>query len=261
MKSRILVIVIQVPNSNRSNPLINALILSENFEVNIFSAIMYRREMSEYKPNFEKHKLLYGRELSNGEVGCTISHWSVYQRYKSNYGTVVVLEDDARIPNMEEFEQVVFDFQNRYGKDNAVLSLLPWKGEKRRPHESRKLRRLIGHSPLTVGYVITRPAMKELLFSNSDFSYLPDWPPSATKFYITFGGVIDHGDSATFSVIDRNGRIKTRRYLGILHFLLITYLRSPRTFRSFGEYWQSAIFPSFSWRIDKFTMFVRRYFL
>lgn len=258
MESRILVIVIQIPGSDRSNKLLQQLSLSSGFETVIFPAVMYKREMKDFSPNFKKHKLLYGRELSDGEIGCTISHCSIYKQYSASKDIIVILEDDARIPDIAEFEELVSDFQNEHSHENAILSLLPWMGERKMPRESIKIRQLLGRTPLTVGYVITQQAMKELLASNFDFGYLPDWPPSRSSFYVTCRGVISHGDSATFSLIDRSGRRKTQRYLGLLHIFLITYFRSYKSFASFREYCQAAVFPSFTWRIDRFQLLLRK---
>lgn len=248
------VIIVEVPNMKRSVPLLETLSRSSRLNVTIFSAIMFSRDKSCVKPNYSKQKILYGRELSDGEVGCAISHWNIYQNYVQNERICVILEDDARIPDVSEFENLIFEFQNQFQNENAILSLLPWRKEKCDLSENLIIHKLFGHSPLTVGYVITPKAMRELLSANMDFSFLPDWPPVSSSFYITLRGVIDHGDAFTYSLIDKGGREKGKKERLIRNFLLITYFQNLEYFTNFRDYFKSAILPSISWRIDKLFM-------
>jgi hypothetical protein len=253
LDGKIKIIVLSVPNSERSIPLENVLRNSGSFEIIKFSAVMYERKMTQYTPNFDKQKVLYGRILSNGEIGCTISHQLIQKKYLTQERPVVVLEDDARIPSLNNFEKLIEEFVDKHGDENAVLSLLPWNSQvvDNSSEVEPSIIRLTGNPPLTVGYVITPKAMTSVSAINSDYSYLPDWPPTETCFYITKKGVINHGDHATISLIDKTGRIKAGKFQKALRFTNIPYLLNRKLFSNFAEYFNFAIKPSFTWRIDK----------
>lgn len=252
LKEIIKIVVLRVPNSSRVLPLENALNYSDKFDVVQFEAVMYDKSMSQFSPNFKKQKVLYRRFLSNGETGCTISHQLIQKEYSSQGKPIVILEDDARIPNLVNFEVIIYKFIDEYGKEDAVLSLLPWKSEfvKAGPGTDLTITPLIGKSPLTVGYVITPKAMASISSMNSDFSYLPDWPPTETKFYITSKGVINHGDDKTVSLIDQTGRVKSGKAQKMLRLTCVPYVMNRKMFLNFTEYFRFAIKPSFTWRID-----------
>jgi hypothetical protein len=247
------VVVLCVPNSERSIPLENVLTNSGRFEIIKFSAVMYERKMTQYTPNFDKQKVLYGRILSNGEIGCTISHQLIQKKYMIQERPVVVLEDDARIPSLNNFEKLIEEFVDKHGDENAVLSLLPWNSQvvDNVSEADPSITRLAGNPPLTVGYIITPKAMAAVSAVNSDYSYLPDWPPTETSFYVTKKGVINHGDHATISLIDKTGRIKTGKLSKALRFTFIPYLLNRKFFSNFAEYFSFAIKPSFTWRVDR----------
>ena len=250
------VILLSVPNSERVLPLERALKISNGFDVIKFEAVMYDTSMSQYAPNFKKQKVLYSRLLSNGETGCTISHQLIQKKYSLQGKPIVILEDDARIPNLGDFEMIVQQFIERHGEEDAVLSLLPWKSAfvKAPQRASLSIIPLTGNSPLTVGYVITPKAMASISGLNSDFSYLPDWPPTETKIYITNKGVINHGDESTTSLIDQTGRVRTKKFDKLIRLTCIPYLLNRKMFSSFGEYFSFAVKPSFTWRIDNWRV-------
>ncbi len=255
--ARIPVVIIEIPGSTRSKKLIQQLSKSEILEVNIFEAIMYKPTMKNFAPNFAKQRLLYGRKLSNGEVGCAISHYLIQNEHREKSRSIVVLEDDARIPNLTAFENLVNRFIESKSDTNSVLSLLPWNlnettGEN--PNLQHTFYRLLGRTPLTVGYVITPLAMTVLSATNSDFAYLPDWPPTRTKFFTSMEGVIAHGDTETFSYIDNCGREKTSWKNTIRRFNPMVYSANRSEFKSFEEYFRASFLPSITWRVDKIRM-------
>ena len=113
---------------------------------------------------------------------------------------------------------------------------------------------LSGSTPTTVAYVITPKSMKEMSDSNSDFSFLPDWPPNSVKFYTTIHGVVTHGDSNTTSLIDSVGRKKTKRSQNLLKLTFLPFVLNRSLFTNIGEYYNICIKPSFTWRIDSFKI-------
>jgi len=257
MKASIKVVVVTVPNSNRVLPLESELKKARHLEVIKFDAVMYHRQIENFQPNFIKQKTLYSKELSNGEIGCAISHQNIQARYMDNQECIIVLEDDARILDIELFEKLSREFIYTYGQSDAVLSLLAWNDSVNVHNEKtddHKIVRLAGRTPLTVGYVITPSAMRSLSRANADFSYLPDWPPTKTKFYITRSGVIQHGDGITESLIDKSGRKKLNRLNSLFKFTMIPYLVSREQFSGISEYLSFAVKPAFTWRIDRIRL-------
>jgi hypothetical protein len=255
--ARIPVVIIEIPGSDRSKKLIQQLSKSEILEVNTFEAIMFNPSMTNFAPNFAKQRLLYGRKLSDGEIGCAISHYLIQRDHSKKSQSIVVLEDDARIRNLNAFENTIRRFIESEHDSNSILSLLPW-NLNQRIEEKKYLRhafhRILGRTPLTVGYVITPLAMKELSSANFDFSYLPDWPPTRTRFFTSVVGVVDHGDPETFSYIDNSGRQKTSRAEALRKFNPMTYFGHRTQFRSFEEYLRSTYLPSITWRMDRIHM-------
>jgi GR25 family glycosyltransferase involved in LPS biosynthesis len=256
MKASIKVVVVTVPESSRVLPLESELKKAQLLEMIKFDAVMYHRQIENFRPNFIKQRTLYSKELSNGEIGCAISHQNIQAKYKDNQESIIVLEDDARILNIELFEEVAREFICKHGESDAVLSLLAWKDSVNvnKETDNHKIVRLVGRTPLTVGYVITPSAMRSLSRANADFAYLPDWPPTQTNFYITRSGVIQHGDGITESLIDKTGRKKLNRMNSLYKFTMIPYLMSREQFSGIREYLSFAIKPAFTWRIDRFRL-------
>jgi len=257
---KILVLIVTVPNSNRIEALEQSLEGCPHIRILKIPAVMYHRDTHAFNPNYSKQVALYGNELSDGEIGCAISHQLIYDKYKSEKETIVVLEDDARVKKVDHFVELVSKFIERYSEKNAVLSLLPWDETTSKKESNENLLGiipLVGNPPLTVGYVITPKAMLAMSKINFDFSYLPDWPPGNTRFYITKQGVVSHGDSSTESLIDKLGRAKKKRNRIIIKLFFIPYFLNKRHFSGVREYFDFAIKPSFTWRVDKIRL---RYF-
>ena len=260
---RIPLFIIKIPNNPRSDKLIQTLSTSKVFDLKIFPAVMYEPSMAEYEINYEFQIALYGKKLSNGEIGCTISHRETQSMLANSIAGGVILEDDARIPNLEKFEAAVTAFLISEVSNASVLSLLPW-DHKVREIDANSLGhnyyKLIGQTPLNVGYALTKKAALDLSTSNLQCAYLPDWPPNNSHFFTTIGGSIIHGDNETSSILDLYGRNKLPRRYGLQKFLVYPYIRNREYFSSIFEYLKIMILPSITWRIDnsRFTMKLKK---
>jgi len=262
---KIPLVIIEVPNGGRSATLIEQLKYSSLFDVIIFKAIMYSdKQKILYAPNVNKQKLVYGRYLSFGEIGSTISHDLVYKELIKFKSACIILEDDARIPNIKNFETQVTQFLSKYSKESSILSFLPWNHKNLvldKLVSNHRFFKLFGHTPLSVANLITEKALVDLAVSNEDYAYLPDWPPIKSKFYTSIVGTVLHGDSKTYSVIDITGRSLTRKYF--FKFTFFPYLSSPHSFSGISEYIRTCISPFYKWRIDnlriKFYFFLLNY--
>jgi len=254
--------VIAIPNSSRAIPLLKQLSISEKFDVTVFPAIMFNGQTSVVKPNYHRQQVLYQRKLSDGEIGCAMSHFEVQKFLSSQDRPCVILEDDARIHNIHEFEGVVISFLQQAKESNSILNLLPWKTHQKAANSVSQLRfiKLVGKPRLSTGYVATVSALESLYLANKDFAYLPDWPPTKTRFFTTLNGVIVHGDSDTYSMIDLAGRYKTMRIKKLIKFTLIYYTINQKYFTSFKEYLSNTFLLSLTWRIDKIRLYVAKYY-
>jgi GR25 family glycosyltransferase involved in LPS biosynthesis len=249
------VYVICTPTSNRAKPLIASLSASKRVRLHQFQAIMFSDQTHLYKIDRVGQFFMYGRFLSNGEIGCAISHHEIYRQVVKNNRFAVILEDDARIPDILSFEKQIIQFFQQYSDGRSILSLLPWRHTEEcislSPAQSPLIFGLFGTTPLTVGYVITPHAANELVNANAEFRFLADWPPSNVKFYSGLLGVVNHGDLESGSLIEKLGReMVANSRKSFLEKSLLDYLRHKRYFQSYGEYFKLRVLPSLTWRID-----------
>ena len=257
-------LIIKIPNNSRSDKLIQTLSVSKVFDVRIFSAVMFQPTMEEYEINYGFQRALYGKELSNGEIGCAISHRESQSILANSILGGIILEDDARIPNLAEFEAITTTFLNSEKNNASVLSLLPWNHKVRNLgaiSQNYSFYKLLGQTPLNVGYALTNKAARDLAASNPECAFLPDWPPNSSHFFTTVGGVVIHGDDETTSILDLYGRNKLPRRYEIKKFLIYPYLINAKYFSSLLQYLKIMIFPSITWRIDnsRFSMRQKRF--
>jgi hypothetical protein len=176
----------------------------------------------------------------------------------------VILEDDARIPDLTKFEEIVSTFLTSEARNVSVLSLLAWNHNVRQLNSTNarnNFYKLLGQTPLNVGYALTKRAARDLAGSNLEYAFLPDWPPNRAHFFTTIDGVIIHGDEETTSILDLYGRNKLSRRYGFQKILMYPYFKSKKYFSSPIQYLQLMIFPSITWRIDnlRFSMKQKRF--
>ena len=259
---RIPLVIIEIPGMNRAKPLLDILVQSKIFEIIIFPAVMFEKHMKNWEVNHKYLKTIYGREISNGEIGCAISHLEAQKLLSKNALGGVIMEDDARIENLNNLEELVSKFLEGSKGTSSLLSLLPWehlnKFKLDKPGKQRRIYKLWGQTPLTVGYSLTNFAAKELSESNQEIKYLPDWPLNKVKFYTTVDGLICHGDDYTNSVIGTNSRrqISLRNKLSLYSGLLFFTNRS--LFQNISYYIKVVHLPAIFWKLDN-LYFSRRY--
>ena len=164
----------------------------------------------------------YGRNLTQNERACAISHSRARQLIAETENGGAILEDDARILDCEKFQHATLSFLESQQSKASVLSLLAYLTEALGRTEKcvkSGTRKLLAESPLAVAAVITPKAATELVRSAMIESQTADWPSSPCKFYILESGVVSHGDEQTQSIIgatiDRVNR-KTNPFKSIL---------------------------------------------
>jgi hypothetical protein len=178
---------------------------------------------------------LLGRSMSFPEIGCANSHNLARSIIARSEIGGVILEDDARICDFNNFFRISCGFLlKKSGKPGLLnLSNLGPLLQKCNLGTSDNLyfSRRICPSPLAVGYVVTSQAAEEMLRNNVPISMVSDWPISKVQCFSPSHQFVHHGDGLTVSIIDP-GEVSLRqkrsaiRSLSILtgfHFLFQTH--------------------------------------
>ena len=219
--NRLQVYLIKTPKSSRSLELKRKL-KSERFQIITIPAIMInneaditRQKLEVSKSNF---KLIEGRNLSFGEIGCAASHNLARNLVAhSKYGGVI-LEDDARILNVEEFFSIANEFLVTMENKSSILSLTSSITNElnNRAISGSDLKnnwyRIFGNPPLAVANVITPKAALAIYRANTPIKFVADWPVTKCNYYVCKYPIIKHGDEHSISIINpqnknvRNGQ-------------------------------------------------------
>lgn len=270
MSSRILdVYIIETPLSQRSAPLIK--LLSSEPRVNLvrISAKMVAsdRDISDFgiKVNYKVFPLLEGRLLSHGEIGCAQSHNEARSLLAESTNGGVILEDDARILDLDSFIKISTDFLNQNRNSKRILSLTGMSqinavNKKKDKSPAHKWMRTYGHSPLAVANAITPMAACDLLNSNQPIKYVADWPYSKSKFYSVKVPVVCHGDETTESLIDASGSRKSTTKGNLLFFVysFLSYITTRNKQLGIRPYFNRIVVLRFSYRFNTFLSAIRK---
>lgn len=115
-----------------------------------------------------RRRLLFGRDLSKGEIGCLLSHKAVYQHMvDNNIDQAIVLEDDVTIE--PSFPQLVREILQSPVKWDIIRFLAYEKVQKigrdiyALPSQPHVLARIPTTSGGAYGYMLTQKAARELL--------------------------------------------------------------------------------------------------
>jgi GR25 family glycosyltransferase involved in LPS biosynthesis len=151
-------------------------------------------------------KVFEGRELTYREIGCANSHNIARQMISENPLGGVILEDDARIIDIDEFFQISTRFLAMQFRNPSILSLTGFRLDKRANlsllyKDCSFIFRLLGKSDLAVAYVLTQKASKILYNANVPINSVSDWPESRCVYHALIGPVVLHGDQNTKSLI------------------------------------------------------------
>lgn len=201
---------------------------------------------------------LYGRTLLPGEVGCSLSHNRArYFASKNPFGALII-EEDARIQDLELFVTTTLEFLNaRFGK-NGILSF--YNNEFRFTRNNQpcilgRWIRSIGAPSSTVAYAITNKSAGVLFKKNSPVTFLADWPITDTCFYIATMDAVSHSDDSHLSQIgprsNRENGFTFSDRLKILTF--IYYIDHKNQFSSFSEFLSLLWLPRFKYQLNRFV--------
>jgi len=118
----------------------------------------------------------WSRELTKGEIGCTLSHWQIWMENKDSDKPIMILEDDALFDgDLELKRDIAIDTLESMGKDWDVLYLgrvpLPEFGTK----EDRLTKNIVipKFSYCTYAYCVSPKGIKRLLDYNVQKGIIP----------------------------------------------------------------------------------------
>ena len=186
------------------------------------------------------------RDLSIGEIGNALVHSQV-QRVIADSGLGgVVLEDDARIPDIDKFYTTCSIFLD-LNLEREILNLHDTRAVKLLINKSNyskfqyKSFKLLGVSKRNVGYALSAASAGEIFDKNYPVYCTADWPFSSNNHAILLHPVVQHGDELTKSTIDELGVLNRDKINSITRkvklILFIDYLSNYRYFDNFAQYY------------------------
>ncbi len=262
------ILVIGGGESKRIGPLLKSLSLDSRFDIEVIDPV-YLKSFDDpqiIKSGFDisKSTIYMMRKLSLGEIGCTLAHNKAREYLTSFELGGVILEDDARIPDLDYFYTSATSFLESF-KNPSVLNFSSLRNiENIRGNYMNvpSFQKRINHSPLTVGYVLNRSGAEML--SNTIYRqfYCSDWPFSKINKFVLSTPAVAHGDLKTQSVIDpenlldRNFKSWKMKYPKRLRlFSFYWYVKNRKTFISLREYTNVMLLPRIFFLLSKVSSF------
>ena len=270
---KLLVVVIRTPKSDRYLPIESLFKDDQRFKLEYIEASMtpsysevsnrsiaYSTEIFEY---------FQGRKLTPAEIGCADSHNRARDLIKSHTGGGLILEDDARIINIDSFFIMVTEFLSSQNSKSSILNLTGFrniglKASKNRSTSNNRYIKLWGNPDLAVSYALTQMAAAQLLNSNTPIMGVSDWPHSKCYYFVPLIPLVRHGDKNTQSIIDstkNNFRISKSLTKKLIDFLFIKFfINKPKSIKFFG-FIRYIYIEKINWHVDYFRIKIRLGFI
>lgn len=205
----LLVVIIETPESSRSDALISKFEGDSRFEVVRLPALMLYTNSDINKLNIdlrlEEFIYFQGRLMSPQEIGCAISHNLARKFVGESLNGGVILEDDARVDNPDLFYRSACDFLEKEWSIPAVLSMNEFRYGSVLNLEREGMQSLLSRPFLALAYALTPCAGKALYQANEPINTVADWPRTKIKYFSLFNSLVRHGDDKNQSTIDLHG--------------------------------------------------------
>jgi GR25 family glycosyltransferase involved in LPS biosynthesis len=210
-EGKLLVVVIRTPKSDRYLPIESLFKDDQRFQLEYIEASMTPSysEVSNRRIAYSTEIFEYfqGRKLTPAEIGCADSHNRARDLIQSHASGGVILEDDARITDVDSFFIIATDFLSSQNLKLSILNLTGFRGIgletlRNRSMEKNRCIKLWGKPDLAVSYALTNKAAAELLKSNQPIINVSDWPDVRCNYFVPLRPPVKHGDSTTSSLID-----------------------------------------------------------
>lgn len=258
--SQLLVIIIETPNSNRSQPLVKSLSSDPRFDVVRLPACMLNTyedvRFQNVNVALETFRFLHGRLMSPQEIGCAISHNRARQLLANSFRGGVILEDDARITKVDSFYETAMNFLEDQSEKSSVLSINDFRTSKCLAINKKGSQRLMGVPFLAVSYVATPSAARALRNANDPVKTVSDWPRANIKYFSLYMPLALHGEE--LSTIDFDGELNRKGLkfsIKLSQLTFFSFFTSKPNSLSLLGYIDEVYWSRLSWHID---LFVRR---
>jgi GR25 family glycosyltransferase involved in LPS biosynthesis len=272
-EGKLLVVVIRTPKSDRYLPIESLFKDDQRFKLEYIEASMtpsysevsnrtiaYSAELFEY---------FQGRKLTPAEIGCADSHNRARDLIKSHADGGVIMEDDARIINIDSFFKMATDFLLSQKSKLSILNLTGFRNigletSRNRSMSNNRYVKLWGYPDLAVSYALTQRAAGELLKSNTPIMGVSDWPHSKCYYFVPLIPLVLHGDKSTQSIIEpskntfRVGKSLTKK---LIDFLFIKFfINKPKNIKliNFIRY---IYIEKINWHVDYFRIKIKLGFI
>lgn len=208
---KLLIVVIRTPKSDRYLPIESLFKDDKRFKLEYIEASMTPSysEVANRGIAFSTEIFEYfqGRKLTPAEIGCADSHNRARDLIKSHVDGGVIMEDDARIINIDSFYMMATDFLSSQNLNLSILNLTGFRGIgletlRNKSMEKNRCVKLWGRPDLAVSYALTNKAAAELLKSNQPIIDVSDWPDVKCNYFVPLRPPVKHGDTTTSSIID-----------------------------------------------------------
>ena len=270
---KLLVVVIRTPKSDRYLPIESLFKDDQRFKLEYIEASMTPSysEVSNRRITYSTEIFEYfqGRKLTPAEIGCADSHNRARDLIKSYASGGVILEDDARIINIDSFFIIATDFLSSQNLKSSILNLTGFRNiglvtSRNRSTNNNRYIKLWGSPDLAVSYALTQKAATELLISNTPIIGVSDWPHSKCYYFVPLIPLVRHGDKNTQSIIDstkNNFRISKSLTKKLIDFLFIKFfINKPKNINLFG-FIRYIYIKKINWHVDYFRIKIRLGFI
>ncbi len=254
---QLLVVIIDTPNSIRSQPLISILSPDSRFDVVRLPACMLSTYADVKNQNIdvilETFQFLQGRLMSPQEIGCSTSHNRARYLLANSLHGGVILEDDARITNVDSFYESAVNFLENQSDESSVLSMNDFRASKGLAIEKEGFQRLVGSPFLAVSYVATPAAARALHKANEPIKTVSDWPRTNIKYFSLFMPLVLHGDNDGLSTIDLDGELNRKGLklsTKVAHLTFVSFLISKPKSLSLFSFIDEIYWSRISWHFD-----------
>jgi hypothetical protein len=218
----------------------------ENTKVFIIPGKFLRSDQNlEKEYDAARAKLLNGRNLTIGEIGCAMAHNICRSKAQLSSNLSIILEDDVGIYKMSLLKKFLELADKSVSiTDNLVINLAGESSAKENlpkfPKSDSSWRKTFGATPLAAAYLLTPKSAGVLLKNNTPVTNVADWPPTDIKFYKSRHALFIHQENKSKSLISDkkgNGRRGFSRIdlMGI--YIGIYFLRQKKQFLGFKDFY------------------------
>lgn len=131
-------------------------------------------------------KLIYGRNLSLGEIGCALAHNICRKKAAKSSNISLILEDDVAIFNLDALHSFLLKLESEISiQDNIVINIAKdsWLDQNLNYQKlNNSWSTTLGATPLAAAYIVTPRSALALYIKNLPISFLADWPPAKVRF-------------------------------------------------------------------------------